>query len=73
MNIQSVALGGLQQAEKKVDNAAVRIARVSDPEQPVDLASAMVDLAEGQNSYAANLKVLETADQLQKKTIDILA
>ncbi|MGA2434400.1 MAG: flagellar basal body rod C-terminal domain-containing protein [Bryobacteraceae bacterium] len=73
MNIQSVALQGLNQAGKQVESAAGRIAQAGDPKQPVDLASAMVDLTGGHNNYTADLKVLQTADQMQKKIIDILA
>ncbi len=77
MEILATALQGLNRAEAKVDQAAARISQAAAPQgatgDSVDLAHEMVSLAVGKEEYQANLKALQTADELTKHTIDILA
>ena len=78
MEIVATALQGLSRAETKVDRAATRISQVGITENgasgdSVDLATEMVNLAEAKIEYQANLKALQTGNEMAKHTIDILA
>jgi lipase chaperone LimK len=68
MNISAIALGGLEQAQSSLDNAAKRIA--SDTSLP-DSKDAVI-LIQAKNDTASNIAVLKTADDLQKSTISLL-
>ena len=78
MEILATALQGLNSAEAKVDQAAVRISQAGTAPQgssgdTVDLAAEIVSLAVGKEEYMANLKALQAGEDLTKHTIDILA
>lgn len=78
MEILAAALQGLNSAEAKVDQAAVRISQAGISPQgssgdTVDLAAEIVNLMAGKEEYLANLKALEAGNDLTKHTIDILA
>lgn len=78
MEILATALEGLNRAEAKVDQAAVRISQAGvapngSSGDTVDLATEMVNLAVGKDEYLVNLKALQAGDELTKHTIDILA
>lgn len=77
MEILATALQGLNSAEAKVEQAATRISQAGTPQgssgDTVDLAAAIVSLAVGKEEYMANLKALQTGEDLTKHTIDILA
>ncbi|MBL0157496.1 MAG: hypothetical protein IPP47_10415 [Bryobacterales bacterium] len=76
MNISNIALGGYHQAEKLMETAAGKIARLpltatTPPAQSADLPTAMVELVQAQRSAEANLKVLKTADEVTRHTLDV--
>lgn len=78
MQIFASALQGLNAAETKLDQAASRISRAGGtgngaPPDAVDLATELVNLLTAKQEYAANLKALETGNEIAKHTIDILA
>jgi len=78
MEILATALQGLNSAEAKVDQAAVRLSQAGTaPEgssgDTVDLAAEVVNLMVGKEEYLANLKALQAGNDLTKHTIDILA
>ncbi len=78
MEILAAALEGLNRAEGKVDQAAVRISQAGvasngSPGDTVDLATEIVNLAVAKDEYLVNLKALQSGDELTKHTIDILA
>ena len=78
MEILATALQGLNSAEAKVDQAAVRISQAGLPSESsagdtVDLAAEVVSLMAGKEEYLANLKALQAGNDLTKHTIDILA
>ena len=77
MEILAAALQGLNSAEAKVDQAATRIAQAGAAEgssgDTVDLAAEIVNLAAAKIDYQANLKALQTGDEMAKHTLDILA
>ena len=73
MEISAIALSGMQAAQTRLENTATRIAHVSEPEDRVDLSAEMVALMESRNDFAANIKALKTADQMQQSVLDVLS
>jgi hypothetical protein len=79
MEISAIALRGLDQAQAQLEQAGGQLASIgansSDgiPADTVDLSQAAVSLLSAKNEFAANLKVLKIADELQRQTLDLLA
>ena len=77
MNVTSTAIEGLNRAEEKLQSVASKLARVSDtnsaPEDTVDLSAEMIALIEARNEHAVNVKVLETANDIERHMLDVLA
>jgi flagellar hook-associated protein FlgK len=71
----SAPLSGIQKAEDRVDLAARRIAslpaQVDNPEQGdrVDLSTELVALLQSRHAVQANVKVLQTADEISQTLI----
>ena len=76
MDAISAALSGLNAAESKLDQTARRLSQIGTvddvPVDTVDLASQMVNLVTAKLQFEANLKSLETGNEMAKHTIDIL-
>jgi hypothetical protein len=76
MNINSVALGGLQQAERQFESIGGKLAQLplvaaaSGPDT-VDLSAAMVGLVDAQRAAEANLQILRTADKMNLQILDV--
>ncbi len=64
-------LAGLQTAQTLLERTANRIA--APPSDTLDLSAEMVSLLESRNLFETNIRVLQTADDMTKSTIDILA
>jgi len=76
MDVFGIALGGLERAQKQVEQTATRLARVDTTQPPadtVDLSAEMVSLIEARNTYETNLNVLKTADQMRGEIVNLLA
>lgn len=77
MDVSSIALQGLQQANIQLEAAAVRIAGSASsdatPVDVVDLSAEMVALMSAKSLFDANIATLKTADQMQQSLIDITA
>jgi hypothetical protein len=77
MDVQSVALEGLQQADIQLDAAAANVASAGAnspdvaPVDVMDLSAEMVALMSARNLFDANLGTLKTADEMQKSLIDL--
>lgn len=82
----NTATGGILAASQAFDQEAAKIAKAganaveqvtsrsfSDPHPKDDLVKSVVNLSRIETNYAANAKVIETADRLIGKTLDILA
>jgi hypothetical protein len=75
----ATALGGLDRAQSTLERSASRLARaattVSDgpPVDAVDLSATVVDLLTARHEFAVNVKLLQTADDLERRALDILA
>lgn len=79
MDLASIALSGLAQAQTRFERAAVRVVGVtgaspdSAPVDTVDLSSAVVSLLSAQNDVRANIKMLKIANDMQGQILDLLA
>jgi len=79
MDISAIAVHGLDRADAQLTDAALLIANNGSylPQDAnvdaVDLSAAMVELMAGKIQFAANLKVLQTAEQVQQKILDVRA
>ena len=77
MDVSSVALQALQQANTQLETAAARIADAgaNSPDgatlDVVDLSAEMVALMSARNLFDTNLATLKTADQMLKDLVDI--
>lgn len=89
VELSNIALGGMDRAQQSLDLTASRIARAptiatdnppvqsgsSDPE-PVDtvhLSADVADLLKARQNFAASAKLLQTAGQMGRHSVDILA
>ena len=77
MTITDSALLGIQRAELKVDTIAQKVANATSTNDQVtdsiDFSEAAVQMMMARTEHSANLKVLETAGEMQKHVLDILA
>ena len=70
-------LQGLTRAQDNFDKAASNVARpltvdAQSPQDLVSLSDSMVALMQARNDYEANLKSLQTSNDMAKKLIDML-
>jgi flagellar hook protein FlgE len=73
MGIQAIALQGLEQAQSQVDQSARRISDATTSSDSVDLSTEAVGLLSARNAFEANLKLAQTANQMQQSAINLLA
>ena len=67
MSITGVALGGMEEAQNKLERTAERLARAE--AAPED----MVELLSVRNQFETNARVIQTADEMTKRLLDIFA
>ena len=68
MNITAIVSGGLDRALSRLDQTAQRLASTTEPS-----AGDMVSLISARNQFSSNIKVLKTADEIERRAIDLLA
>ena len=72
----SAALEGLNQAELQLNQAAAQIARPplppSEGVDTADLSAAAVALIQSRNNFDANIKLIKTADEIEKTLLDVV-
>ena len=79
MDISAIALQGLQQADAQLNQAAIQVASYGAGSSngagldTVDLSAAMVSLMSAKIDFQANLKVMQTAEQVQQNLLDVTA
>ena len=79
MELSSITLQGLQQADTQLASAASNIASFQSNTpagagvDTVDLSAAMVALLSAKNSYSANVATVKVAEEIQKTNIDLIA
>ena len=72
------ALQGLVRSQSNFDQAAAKIAQEplspeqQNPQNQASLADDMVALMLARNNYEANLKTVQTGNEMQKKLLDLL-
>lgn len=72
MNLLGLSRFGMSAAERQLDRAASNLARASQPEAKVDVASEMVSLATAKTANAVNAAVLRTASDMMGTLVDII-
>ena len=72
MNVSSVALNGLHQAEAGIQKAANTVANAAGTEDAVSLSDTAVALIENRNAFAANIQTVKVADQMDKEAISLI-
>jgi flagellar hook protein FlgE len=79
MGIFAIGLQGLEHAQASVQKTAERLAGTgaasTSPGTPdtVDISQEMVSLMQARNDFAANIRMLKTADEMQRQVMDLLA
>lgn len=74
MEIASIGLQGMKQAEGRLEKTASKLAKIGTPEtDTVSLSDEMVSLLSEKNDFAINTKLVQTGDEMQKRVLDILA
>ncbi len=72
MDLMSIALGGMQQAQGSFERAAGRIAKAADPSpDALDLSSEMVALLQARNQFHSNARVIQIGDDMQKTLLNL--
>ena len=72
--ISNTALGGMRTAQTMLERTAERLAAVSpETSDAVDLSSEMVAMLAARSQYQTNAQVIQTADDMQKKVLNIMA
>lgn len=72
MNVSSISMGGLRQAEAGFQKAASQLSNAADSADSVSLSDAAVSMMESRNAYDANIQTLKVADRMEKEAIDII-
>ncbi len=73
MEVLPVALAGLNRAEGRLDQAAGRIAAWGTPAgDTVDLSAEMINLLQARTEFEANAKVVNIADEMRRRLLDVL-
>ncbi|MDX1984437.1 MAG: flagellar basal body rod C-terminal domain-containing protein [Bryobacteraceae bacterium] len=77
MSIVQSGLEGLARAQAALEKTAGRVASLplssgGPSEDVVDISAEAVALMVARNAFQANLKVIETGDQLDQSTLDVL-
>jgi flagellar basal body rod protein FlgC len=73
MDITAIALSGMEAAQQNVPKVAKRIASPEQSGDTVDLSTEMVSLLDAKNQFAANAQVMKTAQEMEKRTLDLSA
>ena len=72
----AAALGGMCEAQNKLEKTAERVAGASTPasdSDSVDLSTETADLLAAREQFQVNARVFQTADDMRKKLLNILA
>src|SRR5262249_33766317 len=78
VELTAISLQGLTRAQASFERSSCRLASIGSstpegaPVDAVDLSTAAVDLLAARQDFTLNLKVLETAKQMERKTLNLL-
>ena len=79
MDLSAIALRGLDIAQAKLERVTNRLAAAGQVSSggasvdTVDLSTAVISLLSARNEFATSIKVLKTADDMQRQVINLLA
>jgi hypothetical protein len=77
MTISDIALQGIQRAESNLDrlahNVAAKTASNDQVTDSIDFSDVAIRLIQDRNEVHVNIKTLQTADEMTKTILDILA
>jgi hypothetical protein len=74
MDVMSTTLGGMRDAQTNLEKMAERVAGASaSTPDSVDLSTEMVGMLAARDQFQLNARVFQTAGEMQKKLLDILA
>lgn len=73
MEISSIGLSSMQNAQNRFDRAAAQVARApADPPDSVDLSAQAVEMISAQNQYATGVKIVHVGDEMQQLLLNLL-
>jgi flagellar hook protein FlgE len=76
MELTAIALQGMEQAGRRLETSAARIARLGTADyggDTVDLSREAVETLAARTDFAANARVAGTGAEMEKKLVDLLA
>ena len=74
MDVLGAALSGMRDAQTKLEKTAERLAGAPGPApDSVDLSAETVGMLAARSQFQINARVFQTADEMQKTLLDILA
>jgi len=77
MNVSSIALTALAQAQKQLASAAEGVSQASTPallgEDQLDLSEQAVKLLAAKTSFRVAIELAKTADEVTQESLDLLA
>jgi hypothetical protein len=73
MDVSSIALSGLNQAQTSLENTARRISGAAGQGDSVDFSTDAVNLLQAKNDFETNIQVLKVASEMEKSAINLVA
>jgi hypothetical protein len=79
VELTAISLQGLERAQASFERSAGRLASLGSstpdgaPADAVELSTAAADLLSARQDFTLDLKVVETAKQMERETLDLLA
>jgi hypothetical protein len=78
VELSRIALEGLQTAESRFAKSAGKVGSPSGvsagpPGDTAELSESAVEMLDARNQYSLNLALMKTADEMERRTIDLLA
>lgn len=74
MEISSIALSSMQNAQDRFDRAAAQVARApADPQDSVDLSTQAVEMISATNQFNTGVKIVHLGDEMQQSLLNLLA
>ena len=73
MDVSSIALSGLWNAESQLGAAATSLARAVNPEAEVDFPQAIAELIAARLEFLASLRVVRVSDETTGALLDVFA
>ena len=79
MDVFAIALSGLDRAQAGLEQTASHLSRMAAPTSDgapldtVDLSTAAVELLAARRDFAINVRLLKTADEIERQAVNLLA